>query len=294
LAKNFIQDLEVLLSQRNEDYLTEESCKILIYQLDILLQNYFSLVPSDAYTSIGDISLYDHTKTTVAIAVVLHKAIGVSKANQFNYSIPTAELCKNQISLIAGDFPSIQQYLFGNIKKNTDLAKRLRAKSLTVQLMNEAVVEFLLEKLELPRASVLMNAGGKFVILSEQKDDDTVNTLAKKVNNFLIKQYEGNIKFIITKQDFKLSEVFEIDNTTENVIASETKQSIQEVFGKLFDKLSLQKYQIYDQDQLFTLFETKEPNGKVVCKYCGLYTTDEEDERNEESCCEKCKENITL
>ncbi|MBQ7074988.1 hypothetical protein IJM86_08365 [bacterium] len=156
LAKDFVEELEQLALSYNDENLSEKEMKNLIYSLDILLQNYFSFVPSDAYNSIGDISLYDHTKTTVAIATALRENGVHLQENIFQSQ--TSEIEKEEISLIAGDFPSIQKYIFGNIQTSESLSKRLRAKSLTVQLLNEAVVEYLCSSLEISRASVLMNA----------------------------------------------------------------------------------------------------------------------------------------
>jgi CRISPR-associated protein Csm1 len=74
-------------------------------------------------------------------------------------STKTSEVQKESISLLAGDFPSIQSYIFDGITKSKNLAKRLRARSFIVQILNEAVIEFLLDKLKLPRANILINAG---------------------------------------------------------------------------------------------------------------------------------------
>jgi CRISPR/Cas system-associated protein Cas10 (large subunit of type III CRISPR-Cas system) len=38
-----------------------------------LLQKYLSFVPSDAYKSIPDVSLYDHSKTVVMFAHILYE-----------------------------------------------------------------------------------------------------------------------------------------------------------------------------------------------------------------------------
>lgn len=276
LAEKFVKDLNTLVLEFNEENLTEQQLKILINQLDILLQNYFSFVPSDAYTSIWDISLYDHTKTTAAIAVTLFKNEVHLQPNV--YDKDTAAICDENVSLIAWDFPSIQKYIFWNIKKSEWLAKRLRAKSLTVQLMNEAVIEYICYKLWLPRANVLMNAWWKFVILTGKVDDNTIQNLKNSINQFLIDKYDGNIRFALANKDKKLYELFPYENPME----------VQDVFSGLFDALSREKYQLYNQNNLKSLFVEKSVSGKVVCNLCGLYYADQEEE-NWKACCENCK-----
>lgn len=281
LAQNFSNELDDLVSKYNYDNLTEEQCKILINQLDIILQNYFSFIPSDAYKSIGDISLYDHTKTTAAIAVTLFK-------NEIHlwkdiYNKGTNEIIKEEISLIAWDFPSIQKYIFWNIKKSEWLAKRLRAKSLTVQLLNESVIEYICYKLWLPRANILMNAWWKFVILTWKVKKDEIKNIKHSINQFLIDKYDWNIRFALISQEKKISELFPHENL----------MNVQDVFSCLFDLLSQEKYQLYDTDNLKSMFVEKSVSGKVVCNLCGLYYADQEEE-NWNACCENCKKEKEL
>lgn len=96
------------LSEFAREYpqISAKQAKKLIYALDQLLQNYLSLVPSDAYKSIGDISLYDHTKTTVAIASVLyHSKVHHKVYKKIEGLSETKQVAKEKIILIAGDFP---------------------------------------------------------------------------------------------------------------------------------------------------------------------------------------------
>jgi len=52
ISDNFVKDFKKFIKDNEE--ITEKT----IYQIDILLQKYFTFVPSDAYKSIPDISLY--------------------------------------------------------------------------------------------------------------------------------------------------------------------------------------------------------------------------------------------
>jgi hypothetical protein len=76
LANQFLEKLITLLKPLvlyDEDT-PSASREKLISQLDILTQEYFSLVPSDATANkINDLSLYDHTKIVVANSVMLYK-----------------------------------------------------------------------------------------------------------------------------------------------------------------------------------------------------------------------------
>ena len=157
LADQFTKKLEKIALEFPNP--APKDIKKLIYVIDSLAQNYFTFVPSDAYKSIGDISLYDHTKTTVAIASVLYLSGYHKESYKWEQGqTPTQKVGRETICVIAGDFPSIQKYLFSSLKSQKHLAKRLRMRSMNVQLLNEAVIEYLLDRLGLSRANVLMNA----------------------------------------------------------------------------------------------------------------------------------------
>lgn len=83
-------------------------------------------------------------------------------------------------------------------------------RSMTVQLLNEAVIEFLLDKLDLSRASVLMNAGGKFVILASPLVQEKFQKLKKSIMNFLTKEYGASLRFSLIWEELEVGDVFDI------------------------------------------------------------------------------------
>lgn len=281
LAAHFSEELEKLTKEYNKDDFDENELRVLIKKLDTLLQNYFTFVPSDAYKSLWDISLYDHTKTTVAIATVLWKNGAHLVDNYADQK--TREVCRQNICLLAGDFPSIQKYLFGNIKKTSALAKRLRAKSLTVQLLNESVVEYLCFRLWISRGNVLINAGGKFVILAPMNDLWKIKEYRSSINKFLLDNYDGNVKFSLVEKQMSLECLF----------PSEGKELLQDSLAELFEELSHQKYHPYDAELLKLSLRGKSVAWKVICDLCGLnYANQEYEDGN--ACCELCKQEIDL
>ena len=261
----------------------KDNLKEISYKFDMLCQNYFSLIPSDAYKSIWDISLYDHTKTTVAFAVALYHIFKKDFENwKFIYPMYTKDIENEQVKLIVWDFPSIQSYIFGWIKKQTNIAKRLRARSLRVQLLGEAIIEYLLERYNLPRANVLMNAGWKFVILANK--DLNIETEKNNINNFLIKKFNWNIKFALTDEIYKLKDI-------------KWSSTVKDVFRELFDKLNKEKFKTYDKENLKQIFKYESVNWKNLCKYCWMNYFDAKenlDENDDNGKCENCAKEIKL
>lgn len=114
-----------------------------------VLERYTWCIPS-ATNVLPDISLYDHLKTTAAIAVALFQA-------------PTD--AAEPFLLAAGDLTGIQKYIFGFKMGAGGLARRLRARSLNVAAYSQSIVLGILGQLDLPLTQVILMAGGKFHLL---------------------------------------------------------------------------------------------------------------------------------
>ncbi len=267
-----------------------------ISQLDALLQNYLTLVPSDTYnTQIADISLYDHSKLVVAFAIFLYEAFkDFDKQSLFKKS--TNEIFNllkennKKVFLIWGDFPGIQKYIFAWIKKSKFLTKRLRARSFIVQLLSEVAIEYILDKFNLPRANVLINAGWKFVILVWVENDSKkglVKQVNQEVNTFLLEQYPG-LRFTIFGKGYDLEDIAKT--------SFEETNNFRQVLTDLFDKLSEQKFKLYDTVLLKQLFQNHNVSWKVLCKYCWMkyFENNSGFAETSEDMCENCKKEIWL
>lgn len=116
-----------------------------------LLHKYASHIPASTI-DFPDVSLYDHLKTTAAIAVCLyeHKANGNGEEAPF--------------LLIGADFSGIQSYIYQIISKHA--SKNLKGRSFYLRLMSDVIVRYLLRELELYSANIVYNSGGGFYLLA--------------------------------------------------------------------------------------------------------------------------------
>ncbi len=103
-------------------------------------------------------SLFDHLKTTAAIAACLY-------AYQRENPHEALDLESNAFCLIGGDLSGIQNYIFSILTQQGKIAKRLRARSLFVQLISELASHKLLHSFDLPLCNLIGSAGGNFYIL---------------------------------------------------------------------------------------------------------------------------------
>lgn len=116
-----------------------------------LLLKYTSCIPSSTI-NFSDVSLYDHLKTTAALAVCLydHQQSGEESDTPF--------------LLIGADFSGIQNYIYQIVSKYA--GKNLKGRSFYLRLLSDTVVRFLLKELDLFQANIIYNSGGGFYLLA--------------------------------------------------------------------------------------------------------------------------------
>lgn len=123
-------------------------------------------IPSaTAFGTKPEVSLYDHSKATATLATALwrwHHESGLETVAAVREGWGDKKLL-----LIQGDFFGIQDFIFaegGNTQKHAH--KLLRGRSFQVALLAECAALKMLEALELPPTSQIINAAGKFLIVA--------------------------------------------------------------------------------------------------------------------------------
>jgi CRISPR-associated protein Csm1 len=135
-------------------------------------------IPSaTAFNIRPEVSLYDHSHTTAALATALwryHRDLGhVSdevKEKLSDYNRPDWD--EQKLLLVQGDLFGIQSFLFatgGSTQKKA--AKLLRGRSFYVSLLTECAALKILDALQLPPTSQVINAAGKFLIVAPNTEE---------------------------------------------------------------------------------------------------------------------------
>ncbi len=118
-----------------------------------LLYKYAVTVPSSTI-NFPDVSLYDHLKTTAALAVCLYDV----------KESPDTQNEENQFLLIGADVSGIQKYIYSISSKYA--AKSLKGRSFYLRILTDAIVRYILKELNLFQANVVYNSGGGFYIIA--------------------------------------------------------------------------------------------------------------------------------
>ncbi len=161
---NFINEFKFLQQENYRDF-----SETLLY----LLYKYTCTIPSSTI-NFPDVSLFDHLKTTAAMAVCL-----------YDWEMENEHKPEDPFLLIGADFSGIQNYIYNILSKSA--AKNLKGRSFYIKLLSDSIVTLMLQELNLFEANVIYNAGGGFFILAPntkhvvQKLSELNHTIEEKI-----------------------------------------------------------------------------------------------------------------
>ncbi len=248
-----------------------------IDQLYYLLEKYTWCIPSatpwgDTRT-IPDVSLFDHSRTTAAIALCLYDefvknriADGVFGARRMD-QLPD----ENHFVLALVDFSGIQEFIYSISSKRA--ARSLKGRSLFLDLFSEIVAAFFVRKLELEAANILYNGGGNFYLLLPKSKESKLDVIYRYVSMWLLKAFQGKIYLALGKADLVFSDFADISNK----------------WGEVHRAAGKQKYNRFKEIDFIDFFEPFEGEKDEICSICHVETQKLEALDEETMWCPMCK-----
>ncbi|MFH1096468.1 MAG: type III-A CRISPR-associated protein Cas10/Csm1 [Candidatus Desantisbacteria bacterium] len=160
-----------------------------------ILMQYTWCIPSNTQEEIPDVSLFDHLKTTCAIAACLYQYHSLDfKENKIkNDKI-------DKFILLVGDLSGIQNYIFNITHIGAGgVSKRLRARSFQINMLSEIVSHKILHAFSLPLANILMASGGKFYILLPNLTDanERIQAIKQDTDSWFYEKFNAEINLNI-------------------------------------------------------------------------------------------------
>lgn len=249
----FTSEVEELKKAKCRDFNT------VMTTLDSLLLKYLWAVPSSSMDDIPDVSLYDHLKTTTAIAACLYQH---HKRNDTMSIRAIKDRKAIKYRMLLADFSGIQNYIFEIASTGEGgIAKRLRARSFHVNILLEVISHFLCDLFELPYANILMSSGGKFYVLLPvfEGSEDILETAIRDITQYLYNQYSGGITINIVHLDFCGKDMEQFDTRVSRLnaeLALKKTRRMEEVLIQR-DQWSANAFVLY-----------KDLEGKELCRCC--------------------------
>ncbi len=239
-----------------------------IESLLYIMKKHLLFIPSaPAYEDIPTISLYEHLRLTMAIALSLYDYCCIDN----NLDVNRLKN-KEKLMLIYGDIGGIQRFIYTIAPKGA--AKALRARSFFLNVVSDAIAKYIVNKLNLSSANIIFSAGGNFEILAPLTHYSQIEEIENDITRFLLNRFDGRLHITIAYTKVEDSELNRAERG-EFTPAKRIREIIEEKKRKpLFTNLSI------DYDKIFGPLERR----SKVCHVCDSETDEEEDEEGVVKC----------
>ena len=280
---NFVVAIEGLEHRQN--------IPLWLEHFDSLFMIYASHIPAATVGRvIPDVSLYDHSRTTAALATAIYLyhlqngSLEIEKIKDYR---------DEKFLIVTGDFYGIQNFIFSEGGgTNKAAAKLLRGRSFAVSLITELAADMLCRETGLTACSVILNAAGKFTILAPntQQTRDKIKAVEERINDWLIRMFYGEssmgISFIEASCDDFVSGRF---STLWERLGKESER-------KKYKKIDLGKYGGVVEGYLD---QFNNDLSKKLCPFCGRRPSNSDLENDpflgdEKSACKICRDHIYI
>lgn len=252
-----------------------------INSLSEIMEAYTSYVPSSTQTGERrDISLYNHSKLTAAIAGCIYDYLtenGVSDYRSELFGNSKEFYGKNAFILFGADISGIQNYIYNIAFKGA--LKGLRARSFYLEIIMEYIVDELLYELELTRNNVLYTGGGRTYALlpNTQRVKKIIGEFEKRLNGWFLDNF-GNTLFI---------GIGYCECSANSLRLSDTDK-YNELFRSVTGMISGKKLCRYSSQEIAKLNSLSRSDNERECSICGREDKLQYDEQNDIYICEIC------
>ena len=190
ISQDCYEELLNILTEKLQELPLEEENLPSFFNLWRSLFSKVPLLPGDK--ELGDLSLAEHSRLTVAFATAIFDYL--ENPGQDSLLDDASNLYTESAFLLASfDLSGIQDFIYNIASKGA--AKQLKARSLYLEFMSENIVDSLLEKLALSRASALYVGGGHayFVLSNTEATVEVLEQFEIDFNSFLLKHFQTGL-----------------------------------------------------------------------------------------------------
>jgi len=246
-----------------------------------LCEAYLSYVPSS--TSLGevsDISLFDHSKVTAALAACIVSYLNYQGRNDFAYELfknSNKFYQENAFCLFSCDISGIQQYIYTITSKGA--LKGLRSRSFYLEILLENLVDEILQATSLSRVNLLYTGGGHAYILLPNTEDARNIAANTVINTNQRLQAHFGLRLFVA---------FGMQSCSANELMSKTgnPESYCNIFRSVASQISEMKLRRYSAAEIKQLNNKPLEETGRECSICGVSA--ELRERPEGIICQNC------
>lgn len=245
-----------------------------VESLLFLLKKYTWCIPSNTNNNMSNVSLFDHLKTTAALADCFYQ-YDINCPNEFKWDNGRLTLQDKvmPVLLVGGDLSGIQKFIYNIVSKKA--AVSLKGRSFYLQLLIDSAIQRILahRSIDATMAQVVYSSGGKFYMLlpNTKKVKDALAELQDEFEKELWEKHNGllqlNMSYVSFAYNFKgvngkIS--FEEQRDVEiGLLWKRLADKLTEVKNKKFQSILLSKF-----EDLFIPQNIKA--GTLVCAVTGV------------------------
>lgn len=251
-----------------------------------LLEKYTWCIPSSTMHR-PDISLFDHAKTTAAIAAALYLFHTDPARNDLDTARLSVHAEDNRFKLLVGDLSGIQDYIFNISNVGVGgTAKRLRARSFFLSALTEIASQRVLRAFNLPLTNLVIASGGKFYLLlpNTAEADALIAMLKTDFDCWCVTELNGEVVVNLAAVDFSCADFLTFNNVLRRV-----NDQLQQVKNRPFAN------HLSDQERwrVENFFVDHSPfaNDEKLCHCCGRHPGREQDDI---VTCRSCNQDVEL
>jgi len=271
LWEDFRRDIEAL----RDAHASDGDLPVYLESLQLLMQRYLWSVPSAYWGTRPDISLYDHSRMTAALAAALaefeDERVEALLASDLKTSNEEVAL------LVGGDLSGVQEFIYTITSRGATSA--LRGRSFYLQLLTEAIARYVLRRLNLPITNLIYQGGGNFYLLARADDADQLQTIQQNISRILLQHHRGDLYVALAGVPLTARDFFGSLSTRWAELADAQQRIKRRRFAEL------------NKGELEWLFEPMGHGGNEdkQCHVCGREHPDTREERREDdSIVRKC------
>ena len=240
------------------------------------------ITSSTNMAELRDISLYDHTKTTAAIASCIYEYLHEKQITDYRGALfsereSDAMYSEPMFLLYSCDMSGIQSFIY-NIS-GAGALKQLRARSFYLEILLEDIVDELLERLKLFRSNLLYSGGGHAYLLlpNTEKCKEELENFSTELRNWFLRHY---------RTDLYLAGAYVVCSGEDLMNKGEDKKRYGSLYREVSKKLSHKKATRYSASEisLLNFGQDKKTEHERECSECHRSDT----EINKDGLCPVC------
>jgi CRISPR-associated protein Csm1 len=191
-------------------------------------RKYLWCIPSSSYKTRSDVSLFEHSKITSAIAIAMYEFL-LDKYGSISGIKEIDNKSEDRYLLVLADITGIQKYIYNIGHKGA--SKALKGRSFYLQQMLDNIAYWILDqKLDLPITNLIYSSGGKFYIIvpNTKSVNNLIEEIQKELEAKFLENYDNDLGVIIGKIPL-CGKDLEYDNTNKAHLISEKWDELNKV-----------------------------------------------------------------